>query len=215
MIPDLLDWLDHRTGYKEVLSDALYERVPGGARWRYIWGSTLVFTFFVQVITGFFLWAAYCPSAQTAWESVYFIQEVMFLGWLVRGIHHYAAQLMIVLMGIHLIQVVVDGAYRAPREINFWLGLILMQIVLGLSLTGYLLPWDQKGYYATQVATNIVGSAPRRGAPGAAASPRGHLLWTSHVDAFLCVACRFTTGAVGRLSRTSCGILPPTRLDRS
>jgi len=160
MIPDLLDWLDHRTGYKEVLSDALYERVPGGARWRYIWGSTLVFTFFVQVITGFFLWAAYCPSAQTAWESVYFIQEVMFLGWLVRGIHHYAAQLMIVLMGVHLIQVVVDGAYRAPREINFWLGLILMQIVLGLSLTGYLLPWDQKGYYATQVATNIVGSAP-------------------------------------------------------
>ena len=77
-----------------------------------------------------------------------------------RGIHHYSAQAMVVLMALHLIQVIVDGAYRAPREINFWLGLILMQIVFGLALTGYLLPWDQKGYYATQVSTEIMGAAP-------------------------------------------------------
>jgi ubiquinol-cytochrome c reductase cytochrome b subunit len=159
----LLNWLDSRTGYKELLHEALYERIPGGARWRYVWGSTLVFTFTVQMITGIFLWSAYSPSAQTAWESVYYIQEVMTLGWLVRGIHHFAAQAMVVLMALHLMQVIIDGAYKAPREINFWLGLILMQIVLGLSLTGYLLPWDQKGYYATKVSTEIMGATPAVG----------------------------------------------------
>lgn len=156
----LLGWLDDRTGYKDLMHEALYERIPGGARWRYVWGSTLVFTFVVQVITGLFLWTAYSPSAQTAWESVYYINDVMTLGWLVRGIHHFAAQAMVVLLALHLMQVIIDGAYRAPREVNFWLGLILMQIVLGLALTGYLLPWDQKGYYATQVSTKIAGATP-------------------------------------------------------
>ena len=156
----LLNWLDDRTGFRDAMHEALYERIPGGARWRYVWGSTLVFTFAVQMITGMFLWMAYSPSTQTAWESVYYIQHVMQYGWLVRGLHHFTAQAMIVLLALHLMQVIIDGAYKAPREINYWLGLVLMLIVLGLSLTGYLLPWDQKGYWATQVATNIAGGTP-------------------------------------------------------
>jgi ubiquinol-cytochrome c reductase cytochrome b subunit len=155
-----LDWLDHRTGIRAFTHAALFEHIPGGARWRYVWGSTLSFCFFVQVVTGFILWAAYSPSAQTAWESVYYIQNQMTLGWLVRGVHHFTAQLMVVLLVVHFVQVVIDGAYRAPREINFWLGLILMQLVLGLALTGYLLPWDQKGYWATSVATGMISLVP-------------------------------------------------------
>ncbi len=153
-------WLDDRTGYRDIVHWLLAENVPGGARWRYVWGSTLVFTFAVQVITGLALWVAYSPSAQTAWESVYYIQYQMNFGWLLRGIHHYSAQAMIVLLIVHLLQVVVDGAYRAPREVNFWLGLVLLHLVLGLALTGYLLPWDQKGYWATKVATKIAGLVP-------------------------------------------------------
>jgi ubiquinol-cytochrome c reductase cytochrome b subunit len=160
-----LDWLDHRTGIRAFTHAALYEHIPGGARWRYVWGSTLSFCFFVQVVTGLILWAAYSPSAQTAWESVYYIQHQMTAGWLLRGVHHFAAQVMVVLMAIHFVQVVIDGAYRAPREINFWLGLILMQLVLGLALTGYLLPWDQKGYWATKVATNMIALLPVLGEP--------------------------------------------------
>lgn len=156
----LINWLDDRTGLKKLMHEALYENIPGGARWRYVWGSTLVFTFSIQVITGLFLWTAYSPSTTTAWESVYYIQHQMQFGWLVRGLHHFSAQAMTVLLALHLMQVVIDGAYKAPREINFWLGLILMQIVLGLGLTGYLLPWDQKGYYATQVSTEIMGATP-------------------------------------------------------
>ena len=156
----LLDWLDHRTGIRALVHEALYEKIPGGARWQYVWGSTLVFTFFVQIVTGLVLWMGYSPSTRTAWESVFYIQHEMTLGWLVRGIHHFAAQAMVILMVVHLVQVIVCGAYKAPREVNFWLGLVLMQIVMGLGLTGYLLPWDQKGYYATQVATEIMGSTP-------------------------------------------------------
>jgi ubiquinol-cytochrome c reductase cytochrome b subunit len=156
----LINWLDDRTGLKKLMHEALYENIPGGARWRYVWGSALVFTFSIQVITGIFLWTAYSPSTTTAWESVYYIQHEMQFGWLVRGLHHFSAQAMTVLLALHLMQVVIDGAYKAPREINFWLGLILMQIVLGLGLTGYLLPWDQKGYYATQVSTEIMGATP-------------------------------------------------------
>ncbi len=164
MIAAFTDWLDQRTGFRELLSSVLYEPIPGGARWRFVWGSTLVFTFALQLISGFCLWTAYSPSVQTAWESVFYIQNSMFLGHVIRGVHHYTAQVMVVLLAIHFMQVVIDGAYRAPREINFWTGLILMQIVLGLALTGYLLPWDQKGYYATQVATRIAGATPIIGA---------------------------------------------------
>lgn len=156
----LIGWLEDRTGIASLTHAALYEHVPGGARWRYVWGSTLVFAFTCQVITGVFLWMSYSPSSQTAWESVYYIQHELQGGWFLRGLHHFMAQAMVVLLALHLMQVVVDGAYRAPREVNFWLGLVLMQIVLGLSLTGYLLPWDQKGYWATIVATNIASIVP-------------------------------------------------------
>lgn len=156
----LIDWLDHRAGTRALLQAMLYEHIPGGARWRYVWGSTLVFAFTVQTLTGIFLWMAYSPSAQTAWESVFYIQYEMQGGWLLRGLHHFMAQAMVVLLALHLMQVVIGGAYKAPREVNFWLGLVLMLIVLGLSLTGYLLPWDQKGYSATKVATNIMTLAP-------------------------------------------------------
>ncbi|MCL6505248.1 MAG: cytochrome b N-terminal domain-containing protein, partial [Pirellulales bacterium] len=163
MIAALLRWLDDRTGIRELLHAALYEHIPGGARYRYVWGSTLVFAFVVQAMTGIVLWMGYSPSGHTAWESVYYIQYEMVGGWLVRGLHHFMAQAMVVLLAVHFAQVVIDGAYRAPREVNFWLGLLLLKVVLGLALTGYLLPWDQKGYWATRVATNLMGMVPMIG----------------------------------------------------
>ena len=156
----LLNWLDARAGWRKLAHAGLYENVPGGARWRYVWGSTLTFCIGVQFITGIFLWMAYSPGSQTAWESVWYIQDQTAGGWLLRGLHHYTAQVMIVLLALHLMQVVIDGAYKAPRELNFWIGLALLQITLGLSLTGYLLPWDQKGFWATKVATNLLAAVP-------------------------------------------------------
>jgi ubiquinol-cytochrome c reductase cytochrome b subunit len=154
------EWIEHRIGLGAAMHEALYENIPGGSRWRFVTGSMLVFCFFTQAVTGLFLWMSYSPSSQTAWESVYYIQHEMTLGWFLRGIHHYMAQAMVVLLALHFFQVVVDGAYRAPREFNFWIGLVLALCVQGLALTGYLLPWDQKGYWATKVATNLMALSP-------------------------------------------------------
>jgi ubiquinol-cytochrome c reductase cytochrome b subunit len=105
----------------------------------------------------------YAPSAQTAWASVHYISYSLSGGWLVRGLHHFGSQAMVVLAALHLGQVALFGAYKKPREINWWFGLMLLGITLGFSLTGYLLPWDQRGYWATKVATNIAGTVPVAG----------------------------------------------------
>jgi len=157
---NLANWFEDRTGARSLAHEALAENIPFGARLRYASGSMLVFAFVTQMLTGLFLWMAYSPSSQTAWESVYYIQYQMVGGWLLRGIHHFMAQAMMVLLGIHLLQVTIDKAYKAPREVNYWLGLILMQIVMALGLTGYLLPWDQKGFWATRVATSLMTLLP-------------------------------------------------------
>src|SRR5271170_2864494 len=156
----MLTWLEHRTGIRKLIGAALLEGVPGGAKWRYVWGSCLAFVFAIQMITGILLMLRYSPGDSTAWGSVFFIQYEMDFGWFIRGLHHFGSQTMVVLLAVHMLQVVVAGAQLPPREFNWWVGLGLMGIVLGLSLTGYLLPWDQKGFYATQVATNIASNIP-------------------------------------------------------
>ncbi len=154
------DWLDERVGHKKLLHELLDEPIVGGARWAYVFGSALTTTFVMQAVTGVLLMTAYSPSAQTAWASVHYISFVLRGGWLVRGIHHFGSQAMVVLLGAHLLQVAVFGAYKRPREMNWFFGLALLAVTLGFALTGYLLPWDQKGYWATRVATNIAGTTP-------------------------------------------------------
>lgn len=160
----LADWFDKRTGYRKLLEAALDEEVRGGARWSYVFGSGLLVIFAAQVITGLLLMATYAPSTTGAWASVFYIQHKVAGGWFVRGLHAYGAQAMMVVVGMHMLQVAIYGAYKAPREVTWWFGLALLGLVQGLALTGYLLPWDQKGYWATKVATNIAGTVPGVGA---------------------------------------------------
>ncbi len=152
--------LDRRTGYRAILEAAGGEPVVGGARFAYVFGSALVFTFILQVVTGIALASVYAPSVTDAWGSVYHIQHEVTLGWLVRGLHHFGSSAMIVLCVVHMVQVFFYGAHRSPREANWITGVIMLLLVLAFGLTGYLLPWDQKGYWATQVATSIMGSVP-------------------------------------------------------
>ena len=160
MISSIMGWLEHRAGIKKLVAAMLLEGVPGGAKWRYVWGSCLAFVLSIQLITGLLLMTAYSPSASQAWSSVHFIQYQMDFGWLIRGLHHFGSQTMMVLIALHMVQVVIAGAHLAPRELNWWLGIGLLGVTFGLSLTGYLLPWDQKGYWATRVATNIANNIP-------------------------------------------------------
>lgn len=156
----LLDWIDERTGLRALAKEALDEPVPGGARVRYVFGSVLTYLFMQQVVLGILLATYYSPSATDAWASTAYIQDQVAGGWFLRGLHHHGSSAMVVVTVLHLGQVVLAGAYRKPREFNWWTGLLMGGLVLAFALTGYLLPWDQKGYWATQVATGIMGTVP-------------------------------------------------------
>ena len=90
----VLNWIDDRTGIRRITREALFENIPGGARWRYVWGSCLTFAILVQFITGIMLWMFYSPSANSAWESVHHLQENVPGGDLLRGVHHWTSQFM-------------------------------------------------------------------------------------------------------------------------
>ncbi len=152
--------VDARVGHRKLLARALYAPIVGGARWAYVFGAVLTTAFAVEAVTGALLAATYSPGTLTAWSSVHHISFAMAGGWLVRGLHFFAAQAMIVTLGLHVAQVTVFGAYKKPREVNWWVGLALLALTLAFVVTGHLLPWDQKGYWATQLSMNLVATGP-------------------------------------------------------
>jgi ubiquinol-cytochrome c reductase cytochrome b subunit len=154
------EWLDQRVGWRKLMHEALDEPIPGGSRWAYVFGSGLLFIFISQAITGVLLSLYYVPSAEHAHISVSFIEKQVAAGGFIRSIHSYGSSVMIVLLGLHLMQTLVYGAYKSRRELLWIVGCLLFLFVLGMSFTGYLLPWDQKAYSATAVGTNIVSEVP-------------------------------------------------------
>ena len=160
MLAKIIDWLDERAAIKKLWHEAANEEVPGGARARYVFGSVLMFLFMQQVVLGILLACYYSPSATDAWASTAYLNDRVTAGWFLRGLHHHGSSAMVIVTVLHFLQVTLAGAYRKPRELNWLTGLVMAALVLGFALTGYLLPWDQKGYWATQVATSIMGSMP-------------------------------------------------------
>src|SRR6516225_2416329 len=149
-----------RTGWTLLKQTLFLEPLPGGSRWAAAFGSLLLFCFVLQVVTGVLLSMNYAPSVETAWASVNFIQEDVALGSFIRALHHWGSSAMIVLLLLHLVQVFVWGAYKKPREFTWMVGVLLLLCILGLAFTGYLLPWDQKAYWATRVGLGIAGTTP-------------------------------------------------------
>jgi ubiquinol-cytochrome c reductase cytochrome b subunit len=156
----VLTWIEQRTGLVSQITDFLTEDVPGGASYWYVFGSATIFAMILQFVTGIFLTFYYAPSSTTAWESTNYIYHDVPLGAFVLGLHFWGATAMIALMFMHLLQVLIWGAYKAPREIMWVIGVILLILTLVLGLTGYLLPWDMNAYFASQVAINIAASVP-------------------------------------------------------
>ncbi len=160
-----MTWLEQRTGIVTLGRKYLYEPLPGGTRWRYTWLSVLLFAFFVQAVTGFFLLTQYSASTQTAWESVFFLQTQVPGGSFLRGLHSISAQCFVMLVVVHLFQTIFHRAHLPPRELNYWLLLLLVPLAIGSSVTGWLLPFDQKGYWAARVPLNILSVVPLVGPP--------------------------------------------------
>jgi quinol-cytochrome oxidoreductase complex cytochrome b subunit/cytochrome c len=154
---------ERRTGWSFLKKFLFLEPLPGGSRWAAAFGSLLLFAFVLQVVTGILLAMYYSPSVDSAWPSVKFIQEEVPLGDFIRAVHHWGSSAMVILLLVHLIQVFVWGAYKKPREFTWMVGVILLFITLGLAFTGYLLPWDERAYWATKVGLSIVGTTPAIG----------------------------------------------------
>lgn len=156
----LVTWIDDRTGIATAITRCASRLVPARSRWSSVWPSMIVFAFAVELITGMALWMYYSASAQTAWESVYYIEHEVAGGWLLRALHHYAGQLLVGLIGVYLIWMIASAGYRKPREFVFWMAVLMGLSSLGLLLTGDLLSWDQNSFWATQVRVKFLTLVP-------------------------------------------------------
>jgi ubiquinol-cytochrome c reductase cytochrome b subunit len=156
----LWKWIDDRTGIDALMHEALDEPIPGGARFAYIFGSGLLFVFLSQVITGTFLALYYVPSADHAHTTVAYITKEVAAGAFLRSLHVYGASAMVIIAVLHIFQTFLYGSFKGRRELLWFSGSILFALVLGMAFTGYLLPWDQKAYFATAVGTNVPGELP-------------------------------------------------------
>ena len=155
-----LDWLDSRTGYRALLDRLLLEPLPHGTGWFFTTGSVVTLLVVCQFVTGIGLSMYYVPSPVLAYDSLRFIIDDLPLGWLLHGLHCWGASFLVVAAVVHMTRVFLFGSYKAPREVTWLSGVALLLVILGFSLSGYLLPWDQKAYWATTVTINVARSTP-------------------------------------------------------
>ena len=152
-------WLDERLGLTTIYNTVLDRKVPK-VNWWFTLGSASLFLFIIQVVTGIFLTVYYVPSPDHAYDSIQYIMNEVAFGWLIRGIHHWGASLMVLFVVIHLLRTFYFAASTYPREITWVTGVLLLLATIGMGFTGYLLPWNQRAYWATTVGTEIPGTAP-------------------------------------------------------
>src|SRR5712691_11000562 len=156
----LNEWLEHRTGIQSAVRQFLYEEIPASSGFHQVFGSVAVFLFLVQSFTGALLAFNYAPTPGDAYNSLRYILTELTAGRLIRGLHHWGASMMIVVVVLHMIQVFLWGAYKKPRETTWIVGIFLLLLTMAYGLTGYLLPWDNRAYWGTVVTTQIVNTVP-------------------------------------------------------
>jgi ubiquinol-cytochrome c reductase cytochrome b subunit/menaquinol-cytochrome c reductase cytochrome b subunit len=160
----IVDWVDERTSLSGAGRWLLFRKVPKGTNWFYTLGSATLFAFLSQAVTGVFLAMYYRPDAAGgAYESIRHVTNEVFLGQFVRGMHKWGSTVMVVLVFLHMGRVFLFGAYKYPRELNWVIGVVLLILTMVMAFTGYLLPFDQRSYWATVVGLNINGSGPLLG----------------------------------------------------
>ena len=159
MAARVMAWLDERMGLLTIWNTVFDRKVPR-VNWWFTLGSASLFLAVMQGATGIFLTVYYVPTPEDAYNSIEYIMNDVAFGWLVRGIHHWGASLMIVIVFLHMLRVFIYGAYKYPREVTWITGVVLLLATLGSGFTGYLLPWNQQSYWATVVGTSIVGTVP-------------------------------------------------------
>lgn len=153
------NWLEDRYQLNTLIGALMHVDIPRAARTYYLGGITLFF-FIIQASTGILLSLYYQPTPDAAYDSILFIMNQVSFGWLIRSVHAWSANLMILFCVLHLLRIFFQGVYKAPREITWSVGVLLLGVTLGFGFTGYLLPWDQRAFWATTVGTEIAGAVP-------------------------------------------------------
>ena len=153
-------WVDERTALSGAARWVMFRKVPKGTNWYYTLGSATLFAFLSQAVTGVMLAMYYDPSPTRAYESARYITNDVFLGEFVRGMHKWGSSVMVILIFLHMGRTFFFGAYKYPRELNWIIGVVLLVLTLVMGLTGYLLPFDQRSFWATVVGVNITGTGP-------------------------------------------------------
>ncbi|MFL5833049.1 MAG: cytochrome bc complex cytochrome b subunit [Solirubrobacterales bacterium] len=157
---DALGWVDQRLAASGFLTGMLFRKVPKGTNWFYTLGSATLFAFIVQATTGVFLAMFYTPSATQAYSSIAHINNEVPLGQLVHGMHKWGSSVMVILIFLHMGRTFFFGAYKYPRELNWVIGVVLLILTMTMAFTGYLLPFDQRSFWASIVGININGTGP-------------------------------------------------------
>ena len=152
-------WLDERLGWRRVWEAIFLRKVPK-VNWLFTLGSATLFVAVNQIVTGILLTIYYVPTPDQAYASVQYITTQVPAGWLIRGLHHWGASAMVVLTVLHMLRVIFHGSFKFPREVTWFTGVGLLILVIGFGFTGYLLPWDQKAFWATTVGTRIASVVP-------------------------------------------------------
>ena len=154
-------WVDERVEMHDYIKkDILDKPIPKGVNLSYCFGGITFFLFLLLAASGYFMTLYYIPSPTQAYDSVDYMTYEVTMGYIVRGVHHWSANLMVITIFLHMLRVYIYGAYKKPREINWITGVLLFCIVMSFAFTGYLLPWDQKAYWATKVGTSVLGTIP-------------------------------------------------------
>jgi quinol-cytochrome oxidoreductase complex cytochrome b subunit len=159
MFQKIFNWLDERLGLTTIYNTTLDRKVPK-VNWWFTLGSASLFLFLLQGVTGMLLSIYYVPSPDHAYDSIQYIMTGVSFGWLIRGIHHWGASLMVLTVFMHMLRTFFYGAYKYPREFTWVTGVLLLIATLGMGFTGYLLPWNQRAYWATTVGTSIAETVP-------------------------------------------------------
>ncbi len=152
--------LDERLGIREAIRKNLKKPVPSHVNLTFCFGGASFFLFLVLMATGVLLLMYYQPTTHAAFESVVMITNIVPYGWLVRGLHYWAANLMVLMVMLHMARVFFYGAYKPPRDLNWVVGVILLLLTLAFGFSGYLLPWNQVSFWATTVVTDAIGALP-------------------------------------------------------
>lgn len=167
MLKKLYDWIDERVDVTPIWRDIADHEVPEHVNpahhfsaFVYCFGGITFFVVVIQILSGMFLTMYYVPDIENAWKSVYYLQTEVAHAQIVRGMHHWGASVVIVMLLLHTLRVFFQGAYKKPRELNWMVGVLIFFVMLGLGFTGYLLPWDNKAYFATTVGIQMAEQVP-------------------------------------------------------